>query len=62
MIQQKNDYKKPAVKVVDFMIERGFEASPSYSVVQPSTNADGMVERMNYSEGDNSLGWDWHIQ
>jgi hypothetical protein len=62
MIQQKNDYKKPAVKVVDFMIEHGFEASTSYSVVQPSTNADGMVERMNYSEGENSLGWDWHIQ
>ena len=61
MIQQKNDYKKPAVKVVDFMIERGFEASP-YRIVQPSTNADGMVERMNYSEGESSLGWDWHIQ
>lgn len=61
MIQQKNDYKKPAVKVVDFMIERGFEASP-YRIVQPSTNEDGMVERMNYSEGESSLGWDWHIQ
>ena len=59
MKKSKNNYLSPAVKVVDFVIERGFEASP-YSVVQPDTNDDGMAEQMNYDE-NNSLGWDWHM-
>lgn len=60
MKKTKTNYLSPSVKVVDFVIERGFEASP-YSIVQPETETDGMVEQMNYDE-DNSLNWDWHMR
>lgn len=60
MKESKNNYLSPAVKVVDFVIERGFEGS--YTVNQPDTETDGMVEQMNYDEGNQELGWDWHIQ
>lgn len=51
----------PTVKMVDFVVERGFEASP-YSINQVDTDADGMNEQMNYDENNQTLGWDWHIQ
>lgn len=60
MNQQKKSYKEPTVKMVAFMIERGFEGSP-YRIVQPDTDTDGMNEQMNYDENNSNLGWDWHI-
>lgn len=53
-------YMTPTVKVVSFKVEDGF-VSP-YSVNQPTTENDGMSERMNYDEGNRNLGWDWHVQ
>ncbi len=55
----KNNYLQPIIRVVDFMVEGGFDAS--YTLNQPGTDEDGMMENMNYDEGNTTLGWDWHI-
>ncbi len=41
------------------MVEGGFEGS--YTLNQPVTDENGMMENMNYDEGNTTLGWDWHI-
>ena len=59
MHKLKHNYQQPTVRVVDFMVEGGFEGS--YTLNQPVTDENGMMENMNYDEGNTTLGWQWDI-
>lgn len=56
------NYMAPTLKVVDFTVEHGFAGSPNYSVNQPGTDNDGMVEQMNYQTDAEQTAWDWRIR
>lgn len=55
-IKDEKKYQSPAIKVVEFKVESGFEVSRTIN--QAGTEAAGMNEQMNYDSG-NSLNYDW---
>lgn len=55
--QDKKTYSTPAVTVVEFQIEAGFQSS-NFKIVQPATDVNGMNEQM---QDGSTLNWNWHV-
>ena len=54
-------YMAPVVKTVEFSVEGGFADSP-YSVNQPTSDNNGMMEQMSYQTETEQNDWGWTLR